>query len=441
MLKVCKFGGSSLASGEQFAKVKDIVKSDSARSVIVVSAPGRRFSGDSKVTDLLYLCHAHIQYGVSYENIFAMIEERYSEIKQSCGLTLDLEAEFTEIRSHMGKRMSTDYLASRGEYLNAKLMAEYLGYAFGDAKDWLFFGYDGKIDLDKTYDAVRELIRKHPRIVLPGFYGSMPDGTIRTLSRGGSDITGALAAAAIDAVAYENWTDVSGILMADPRIVDKPKSIERITYAELRELSYMGAEVLHEEAVFPVRMKDVPLYIKNTNDPSAPGTLIRESFDEEVDDEHSATHFITGISGRKHYTVISMGKIGMSGEAGFLRKALEVTEKFGVSVEHVPTGIDSLTLVMPTGKVERCLPELVAELKAVCQPDTIKVTGDISLIAVVGRKMAFRLGISGRLFANLGANDINIRLIEQGADEIIIIVGVMDADFEKAIQVLYYSFT
>lgn len=440
MLKVCKFGGSSLASGEQFAKVKDIVTSDNSRRVVVVSAPGRRFSSDSKVTDLLYLCHAHIQYGVSYDDIFAMVEERYNEIKQSCGLTIDLEAEFAEIRSHMGKRMSTDYLASRGEYLNAKLMAEYLGYAFCDAKDWLFFGYDGKLDLERTYAAVRELIQRHQRVVLPGFYGSMPDGSIRTLSRGGSDITGALAAAAIDALAYENWTDVSGILMADPRIVDNPKPIERVTYAELRELSYMGAEVLHEEAVFPVRMKNVPLYIKNTNDPSAPGTLIQESFDGE-DDELNNSHFITGISGRKHYTVISMGKIGMSGECGFLRKALEVTEKFGVSVEHVPTGIDSLTLVMPTGKVEHCLPELVAELKAVCQPDSIKVTGDISLIAVVGRKMAFRLGISGRLFANLGANNINIRLIEQGSDEIIIIVGVMDSDFEKAIQVLYYSFT
>lgn len=442
MLKVCKFGGSSLSCGEQFRKVKDIVQADATRSVIVVSAPGRRFDGDSKVTDLLYLCHAHLKYGVSYDGIFEMIEQRYNEIKEYCGLSVDLAAEFAEIRSHMHKRMSIDYLASRGEYLNALLMAEYLGYAFADARDWLHFNYDGKVDFEKTYASLAAIVAETPRVVLPGFYGSTPDGSIKTLSRGGSDVTGAIAAAAIGAGAYENWTDVSGILMANPKIVDNPKSIERITYAELRELSYMGAEVLHEETVFPVREKNIPLYIKNTNDPAAPGTLIGESFeDDSLEEDNSNTRFITGISGRKHYTVISIHKIGRPNEVGLLRRALKVAEKYGVSVDHVPSGIDSFSLVIPSDAVEHCLHDMISDLKEACAPDSVKVTSDISLIAVVGRKMAFRPGISGRLFGMLGNNDINIRLIEQSADEIIIIVGVADKDFERTIRVMYNSFT
>lgn len=443
MIKVCKFGGSSLASGKQFEKVKNIVKADSARSVIVVSAPGKRNSSDNKITDLLYLCHAHLKYGVSYESIFEMIEQRYLEIKESCGLSLDLQKEFDEIRSHMHKGMNIDYLASRGEYLNAKLMAEYLGYAFADAADWLFFGYDGKVDFEKTYAALAEIVAVNPQIVLPGFYGSLPDGSVKTLSRGGSDITGAIAAAAINADAYENWTDVSGILLADPRIVDNPKSIDRVTYAELRELSYMGAEVLHEETVFPVREKNIPLYIKNTNAPDDPGTLIGESFgDEQEDDVLCNSRFITGITGRKDYTVITIHKAGSSGAMGLMmRKALETVEKYGVSVEHIPSGIDSFSLVVASKSVEKCFHELLSDLNKACNPDSIKVTKNISLIAVVGRRMAFRPGISGRLFATLGNSDINIRLIEQSADEIIIIVGVQDEDFEKTIKVLYYSFT
>ncbi len=269
----------------------------------------------------------------------------------------------------------------------------------------------------------------------------MPDGSIRTFSRGGSDITGAIAAAAIGAGAYENWTDVSGILMADPRIVSNPKSIEKITYAELREMSYMGAEVLHEEAVFPVRKVDIPLYIKNTNDPEAAGTLIRESFPNDLEDDDSSTRFITGISGRKHFTIITLHKVGMSGEVGLIRKALEAVERFGVPIEHVPSGVDSFSLVIASGALENCLHDMISELQTVCRPDTVKVTEDISLIAVVGRKMAFKPGVSGRLFATLGSNNINIRLIEQSADEIIIVVGVKDEDFEKTIKVLYYSFT
>ncbi len=441
MIKVCKFGGSSLASGEQFKKVKDIVKGDETRCVVVVSAPGRRFDGDSKITDLLYLCHAHLKYGVSYESIFELIEQRYCEIRSYCGLSCDLDSEFELIRSKMCKRMNVDYLASRGEYLNAKLMAEYLGFEFADAKDWLFFGYDGKVDFHKTNDALRKIISETPKVVIPGFYGAMPDGSIRTFSRGGSDITGAIAAAAIGAGAYENWTDVSGILMADPRIVSNPKSIEKITYAELREMSYMGAEVLHEEAVFPVRKVDIPLYIKNTNDPEAAGTLIRESFPNDLEDDDSSTRFITGISGRKHFTIITLHKVGMSGEVGLIRKALEVVERFGVPIEHVPSGVDSFSLVIASDALENCLHDMISELQTVCQPDTVKVTEDISLIAVVGRKMAFKPGVSGRLFATLGSNNINIRLIEQSADEIIIVVGVKDEDFEKTIKVLYYSFT
>ena len=414
--------------------------------MVVVSAPGRRFEGDSKITDLLYLCHAHLKSGVSYESIFELIEQRYCEIRSYCGLFCDLDSEFELIRSKMCKRMNVDYLASRGEYLNAKLMAEYLGAEFADAKDWLSFGYDGKVDFHKTNDALRKIISETPKVVIPGFYGAMPDGSIRTFSRGGSDITGAIAAAAIAAAAigagaYENWTDVSGILMADPRIVSNPKSIEKITYAELREMSYMGAEVLHEEAVSPVRKVDIPLYIKNTNDPEAAGTLIRESFPNDLEDDDSSTRFITGISGRKHFTIITLHKVGMSGEVGLIRKALEAVERFGVPIEHVPSGVDSFSLVIASDALENCLHDMISELQTVCRPDTVKVTEDISLIAVVGRKMAFKPGVSGRLFATLGSNNINIRLIEQSADEIIIVVGVKDEDFEKTIKVLYYSFT
>lgn len=435
MIKVLKFGGSSLASGESFAKVKKIIDADSSRRIVIVSAPGKRFSGDTKVTDLLYLLQAHIKYNASYDDIFDKIKDRYREIKESCGLSQDLEAEFEAISAKLTKKTSVDYIVSRGEYLNARLMAEYLGYTFVDSAIWLSFNFNGKVNFEKSYENLAKIVESTPKIVIPGFYGALPDGSIKTFSRGGSDITGAIAAAAINADMYENWTDVSGIMTADPRIVDNPRPIENVTFAELRELSYMGAEVLHEETVFPVRQKSIPLYIKNTNDMNARGTLIMESFDEDEEDKN--VHFITGISGKKHYSIITIAKNRMNDEIGYIRRALEVFERFGVSIEHIPSSIDSFSVVVASSAVESNLHELISALNEAIAPDTIKIANDISLIAIVGRKLAANIGIAGKIFTALGENDINIRMIEQGADEINIIVGVDDKDFKNAIRVLY----
>ena len=435
MIKVVKFGGSSLASGESFEKVKKIVEADPSRSVVVVSAPGKRFKEDIKVTDLLYICRAHIKYNAPFDDIFSKIEERYREIHKSCGLKQDLEYEFAKIRSGLDKKTSVDYIVSRGEYLNARLMAEYLGFTFVDSASWLIFDYNGKVNFEKSYDNLSKIIESTPKVVIPGFYGSIPDGSIKTFSRGGSDITGAIAAAAISADMYENWTDVSGIMTADPRIVDNPRPIENVTFAELRELSYMGAEVLHEETVFPVRQKNIPLYIKNTNDMNARGTLIMESFDESEDEKR--THFITGISGKKNYSILTISKSRMNDECGYVRKALQVFEDLEINIEHIPSSIDSFSIVVASSAIEKCMHELIARLNDVLSPDNITVVNDVSLIAIVGRKLAANIGIAGKIFTALGENKINIRMIEQGADEINIIVGVDDKDFKNAIKVLY----
>lgn len=434
MLKVLKFGGSSLADAQQFAKVKAIVEADESRRVVIVSAPGKRFSGDHKITDLLYLCAAHIKYGVSCEEIFDMIRTRYLEIAHDCGLKLDLNPDFDALWAKMQEGIEKDELASRGEYFSARLMAEYLGYEFLDAAEWVKFRFDGTVDTDATYEALRRAAGDRS-VVIPGFYGVMPDGRIRTFSRGGSDITGALAAAALDADVYENWTDVSGILMADPRIVPDPLPIERITYNELRELSFVGAQVLHEGTVFPVREKNIPLNIRNTNDPDHPGTLIMESFDD-VDDGR----LITGIAGKKNYSIITIAKSGMSSSVGTFRQVFEVFERHGVSIEYAPSGIDCLSLVISSEKVAPCLYSILGELEKQLHPDNLHVTENISIVAAVGRKMAFRPGTSGRIFAALGEHGINIRMISQGPDELNIIVGVDTKDFAPAIQVLYNSF-
>ncbi|MGM9666166.1 MAG: aspartate kinase [Eubacteriales bacterium] len=435
MLKVVKFGGSSLASGESFEKVKKIVNADPSRSIVVVSAPGKRFSGDNKVTDLLYICQAHIKYNASFDDIFDKIGERYREICHHCKLKQDIDAELEDIKSQFGKKTSVDYIVSRGEYLNAKLMAEYLGYTFVDSASWLVFNYNGKVNFEKSYENLARIYEVTPKIVLPGFYGAMPDGSIKVFSRGGSDITGAIAAAALNADTYENWTDVSGIMTADPRIVENPRPIENVTFAELRELSYMGAEVLHEETVFPVRQKNIPLYIKNTNDMNARGTLIMESFDE--DESEKQTHFITGISGKKNYSIFTIAKSRMNDEPGYIRKTLEIFENFGVAIEHIPSSIDSFSVVVSSQLVEKCMHDIISRITEELKPDNIKITNEISLIAIVGRKLAFNIGIAGKIFTALGENNINIRMIEQGADEINIIIGVDDKDFKKAIRVLY----
>ena len=436
MLKVLKFGGSSMADATQFAKVKSIVESDESRRVVVVSAAGKRFKDDHKLTDLLYLCHAHLKYGVSCDSVYQMIVDRYTAIRDELHLNVDLESEFAALRRKMDKGISQDELVSRGEYFAAKLMAAYLGFAFLDSELWLKFKLDGSVDQEATYEALRHAAEGR-KVVIPGFYGTMPDGSIKTFSRGGSDITGALAAAALDADVYENWTDVSGFLMADPKIVPDPEPIERITYSELRELSYIGAQVLHEGTIFPVREKNIPLNIRNTNQPDHPGTMIRESF-EEV--EMPGDRFITGIAGKKDFSVITVTKNGMSSELGILRQMLEVLEKYQVNVEYLPSGIDSVSLVVASDKAQPCLYQMMGDLQKAVKPDSIHVTDNMAIVAAVGRKMAFKPGISGKIFATLGENGINIRMITQGPEELNIIVGVDNKDFAYAIRVLYNSF-
>ena len=435
MLKVAKFGGSSMADAKQFEKVRDIVRADPARKVIVVSASGKRSADDHKLTDLLYLCYAHLQYGVSCDAIFRMICDRYIAIRDECGLNVDIEAELDVLRRQMRAGISEEELVSRGEYFSALLMADYLGYSFLDAELWVRFQFDGSIDKEASYAALRRLADGRS-VVIPGFYGVTPDRKIRTFSRGGSDITGALAAAALGADVYENWTDVSGILMADPRIVDDPEPIRRVTYSELRELSYIGAQVLHEGTIFPVREKNIPLNIRNTNAPDHPGTMILESIGDEMEEGG----FITGIAGKKGFSIITIAKTGMSSEPGSLLKILNVLAKHEVNVEYLPSGIDNVSLVVSSDKVSRSLYEMLGELQKEVQPNKITVTEHIAIVAAVGRKMAYRPGVSGKIFAKLGENGVNIRMITQGPEELNIIVGVEEKDFEQAIRVLYNSF-
>ncbi|MBQ7605392.1 MAG: aspartate kinase [Firmicutes bacterium] len=436
MLKVVKFGGSSMADAAQLTKVKNIIESDSSRRVVVVSAAGKRSSDDHKITDLLYLCYAHIKYGVEYDSIYDIIRQRYIEIKKDLGLKTDIEDVLDEIEAKMKSGISQDELVSRGEYLAARLMADLLGYDFLDSSLWLKFKFDGSIDQEKSYEALKRLAADR-RVVIPGFYGAMPDGTIKVLARGGSDITGALAAAALDADVYENWTDVSGILMADPRIVKNPKPIERVTYDELRELSYIGAQVLHEATIFPVKEKNIALNIRNTNEPDHPGTLIMDKFDDSLDSDERV---ITGIAGRRNFTTVTVARTGLSSEIGGLRRILEIFEKHGISVEYVPSGIDSVSLVVSAEKVAPCLYSILGEIEREYTPDDISVTENLAIVAAVGRRMAQRLGTSGKIFATLGENGVNIRMISQGPDELNIIVGVENKDFEHAIQVLYDNF-
>ena len=436
MRKVTKFGGSSMADAGQYQKIRDIVLSDPARSVVVVSAAGKRFKDDHKITDLLYLCYAHTQYGVECNRVYDMITSRYLQIRDELGVNVDLESEFAALKKRLdAKAISQDELVSRGEYYSAKLMAAYLGFRFLDAADWVRFHLDGTVDQPTTYRLLQELAGEDS-VVIPGFYGAMPDGRIHTFSRGGSDITGSLAAAALNVDVYENWTDVSGILMADPRIVEDPQPIPEVTYDELRELSYSGAQVLHEGSVFPVREKGIPLNIRNTNAPEDAGTMIKESFDVD----HAPHRFITGITGKKNFTIISMFKRGMSNEAGVLRRVLSVLERHNISVDYVPNGIDNVSLVVSTEAVSPYLYAIQDEIRKELKPDSLRVYDEIAIVTAVGRRMAYRPGISGQIFAALGQAGINIRVITQGPDELNIIFGVKNEDFERAIRVLYDSF-
>lgn len=435
MLKVAKFGGSSVAGTEQFKKVKAIVDRDPNIKVVVVSAAGKRSSDDHKLTDLLYLCHAHLSYGVPCDDIIHTIEQRLCQIRDELGISFDVGSEMEKLEKSMSKDMSADELVSRGEYLTSRLMADYLGFQFVDAADCVFFSFDGQIDKEKTYGAIAGAYEKYGRIVIPGFYGRLPNGRIRVMTRGGSDISGALAAAAIDADVYENWTDVSGILMADPRIVKDPQPIEKITYAELRELAFMGASVLHEESVLPVKEKGIALNIRNTNCPEHPGTVIVD----KIEGEESHERFLTGIAGRKNFTIITVNKRNMN-TSQTMRQALEILDRYHANVEHITLGLDSFALVTATAPLGDGLYSLMGDIEKNCHPDNIQVNDGIALVAAVGRKMTYRPGISGKIFRALGEEKINIRTIAQGADELSIIVGVENKNYEAAVRVLYESF-
>jgi len=437
-IKVAKFGGSSVADGIQLTKTKEIIRHDPDRKYIVVSAPGKRFEGDSKITDILYLCKTHIEHNLPYDQLFQVVADRYMAVEINLGVKVDLLKHFDEIRENLRNNPSADYIASRGEYLNAILVAAFLDYDFVDTAGLIKFDAKGRLLMEETDEALREELAKHERAVLPGFYGSTPDGKIKTFSRGGSDITGALVARAVKADVYENWTDVSGFLMADPRIVSNPKQIREISYKELRELSYMGASVLHEDAIYPARMANVPINIRNTNKPEDPGTFITAEVSESFENDES--RIITGIAGNRDFTVVAIYKNMMSSERGFVRKILDILDDFDINFEHLPSGIDTVSVVMSNKAINGRLEEVLDEFRARLRPDSIDVFEDMALIATVGHGMSYRQGVSATLFEGLADAGVNIRMIEQGSSEMNIIVGVENKDFEKAIRAIYRAF-
>lgn len=434
MIKVVKFGGSSLANAEQFRKVAGIIQSDDSRRYIVPSAPGKRFSEDTKVTDMLYECYSAAAKGKDYKPLLENIKKRYYEIINELGLSLSLEEEFSIMEACFIGKAGRDYAASRGEYLNGIVLANFLGYEFVDAAEVIFFDDNGAFDADRTNQVLSERLADIERAVVPGFYGSMPNDTIKTFSRGGSDVTGSIVAKAVKADLYENWTDVSGFLVADPRVIDNPKVITTITYKELRELSYMGATVLHEDAIFPVRKEGIPINIKNTNAPEDSGTMIVESTSKKPE------YTITGIAGKKGFTAVSIEKDMMNLELGFGRKILEVFEKNGISFEHMPSGIDTMSIIVQQSEFEAKEQEVLAGIHRNVSPDSIEIESDIALIAVVGRGMKSTRGTAGRIFSALAHAHVNVKMIDQGSSELNIIIGVNDADFEKALKAIYDIF-
>lgn len=434
MKKVVKFGGSSLASAEQFKKVGNIIRAEESRRYVIPSAPGKRFSDDVKVTDMLYKCYGAAVKGKKFTDLLKDIQERYNEIIEGLGLTLSLEKEFEIIRDNFAKKAGRDYAASRGEYLNGIIMANYLGYEFIDAAEVIFFDEEGKFDADKTDEILSERLNKAERAVIPGFYGSLPDGTIKTFSRGGSDVTGSIVAKAAKVDLYENWTDVSGFLIADPRIISNPKSIEAITYKELRELSYMGATVLHEDAIFPVRKEGIPINIRNTNAPEDKGTLIVEATCRHP------KYTITGIAGKQGFASITIEKAMMNSEVGFGRKVLQVFEDNHISFEHMPSGIDTMTVFVHQSEFEETEQKVLAGIHHAVQPDSIELESDLALIAVVGRGMCATRGTAGRIFSALAHANVNVKMIDQGSSELNIVIGVRNHDFENAIKAIYDIF-
>ncbi len=446
MIKVVKFGGSSLASAEQFQKAGSIIRKDKARRYVIPSAPGKRDANDTKVTDMLYSCYRQAildedmdedsdeKDSVNFEEMLKKIQNRFDLIIAGLKLSLSLEKEFKIIRENFSKKAGRDYAASRGEYLNGRIMAEYLGYEFIDAAEVIFFDEEGNFDAQKTDAVLSERLMHTSRAVIPGFYGSMPDGKIRTFSRGGSDITGSITAKAVQADLYENWTDVSGFLVADPRIIKNPKAIDVITYRELRELSYMGATVLHEDAIFPVRKEGIPINIRNTNAPEDKGTLIVEATCQKP------RFTITGIAGKKDFASITVEKAMMNSEVGFCKRVLEVFENNDISIEHMPSGIDTMTIFVHQDEFEEKEQKVIAGIHRAVSPDFLELESDLALIAVVGRGMKATRGTSGRIFSALAHANVNVKMIDQGSSELNIIIGVRNHDFEAAVKALYDIF-
>lgn len=432
--KVLKFGGSSLADANQFKRVAEIVKAENERRYVVASAPGKRFSDDTKVTDMLYDCYHLASEKKNIDDAFEKIENRYNQIINDLGLDFSLQDEFNKIKMSIVHHAGRDYIASRGEYLNSMILAAYLGYDFIDAENAIFFFENGDFDSEKTNKVMAETLALHERAVIPGFYGVMPNGTIKTFSRGGSDITGSIVARAVGASIYENWTDVSGMLMADPRLIDSPKTIEVITYRELRELAYMGATVLHEDAIFPVREANIPINIRNTNEPTANGTLIVPTIEND-----NSNSVITGIAGKVGFSTVVIEKEQMN-KVSFITDVLQCLKRHNVNIEHIPTGIDTISIVVPTEQIREKKDEVFASIRRHVSPDSISLNDGIALIAVVGRKMVRSKGTAGRVFKAIGSADVNIKMIDQGSSELNIIVAVDEKDYVTALQAIYSEF-
>lgn len=436
--KVVKFGGSSLADANQFRKVADIIKSDDKRKYVVPSAPGKRFSDDIKVTDMLYKCCELAVSGEDFTNDFQIIKDRYNGIISDLGVNISLDEDFDIITNELKNHPARDFAASRGEFLNGKILAAYLGYNFVDAADVIVFDTKGQLLLDDTVKAVRAKMKDLDNAVIPGFYGKTTEGVIKTFSRGGSDVTGSIIANAVNAEIYENWTDVSGFLIADPRIVENPEAIETITYRELRELAYMGASVLHEDAIFPVRSAGIPINIRNTNRPQDAGTMI-VSNDYDFSRE-SLGHTITGIAGKKGFSTINIEKAMMNNELGFGMKVLNVLYQSGISFEHMPSGIDTMSITVDSAKLEPVREKVLAEIRREVNPDHLEIEDGIAILAVVGRRMKNTRGTVARVFAAMAHARINVKLIDQGSSELNVIIGVSENDLPEAIRRIYDMF-
>lgn len=434
MIKVAKFGGTSLASGEMFLEVKKIVNSDKDRRYIVASAPGKANKSDTKVTDLLYLAYDLSVNNINNDDIIKKILEKYKNIIEVTGVDFDLDAEFKEFINNMRKE-SKDYIASRGEYLNAKILAKLLGYDFIDSKDLIFFDENGNLNESKTYKEISEIAKKHERAVIPGFYGVTPNGKVKTFSRGGGDLTGSIIARGIGVDLYENWTDVSGFLAVDPKIVKRPREVRELTYRELRELSYAGASVLHSEAILPVQAAGIPIQIKNTFMPEDDGTMILPEQKNKSDIE------ITGVTGKKDFAVINIEKIKMNSDRGFHRKIMSVLEVNNVTLEHMPSSIDSISLIVPSSQIVGKADTIMSEIKTFCNPNKVNIVYGIALITVVGQGMQDKVGTSAKIFSALATENINIKMIIQGSSELNIIIGILEKDYDKAIAAIYNSFT